>query len=1141
VNGARATNNINDAGRNAEFDMQQQYLREDSKGPTMHSTPGHDLPKAGFQFILDDIVDRLRRGVTLREAIEDIVTLGRRVDLPLGLESLTPHQAALLDVAPELPLHIPGELPEKGNGKPYALGVWSYGRLWLSDAAPSDPECRLIGFVHVPQELDAAIAARTVELQQALRSRHAEMDAFFNAQDDASLRACLYEVHEAVDHTDPVLLYIGDKTITNVGKYNNLQARNGADLPHCFFNRVPRMQLHAWSEEERIMVFCLYWLRVAGCRGEEFNARQLSPSMLDAYLGHRLRDYRERAPWLASETPASIAGKARLLARYRGETAGDLLTYRWVNGLTFYKEERLVERRALRADARTMPADLRRYLLASCGIDADDHGSLDQLFEACIARMAADGFASDDTGMHAFERLLQAIVDSAIEATGSDVGLTRGFRDMLRWQQAFAAQSWQEICDWAPGEHYCAVFPSKTLLARLRHQPDMLVKMLYACSGRMQFNSWHYTPGHCPRASVPDDRHFYLPPRMPDTAVWSDQHHAGHVHAQVRNTIRCPEPILMNGRVYSGLVDLRLFRQSGHAYTDDELFLALTYSAYVRAACQAFADYQLKNQCAVPVSAFGKEWFREYFSAACARQETGRPLSELFRILCRHAQVEQTALIEARHGMAEEQMSYRDLVSKALALRDALAHHRLAPGTCVSLWSQRPLHQAVAIIAGLTNGITIHPLNPGLSASMLEGQLRHARPDLLILDNDSALPDGLNAEALKGTACLRWSELFEPVRMAEASAVAAALADVGSAADEQAGLLIYTSGTTGEPKGVRLGWRDIAANVRHAIGALGYQPGWVAGSLLPRFHTFTLISDLLPALLLGGRTVLVDSFDLQKMKSMVDTFRRHGVQSYSAAPVVFEACCALRAWRDVPSLQFAVAGAAPLKESTRMAYGDLFGHAIVPCYGLTETVCFAAISPRAAIRAGSVGKPAGIEVCIMDEHGRQLPPGTTGELAMRGPSVIRGHYFRDHEDRFAKTFHDEGWFLSGDIGHVDADGYIYVTGRKKNMVIRGGEKVYLDDLDRCLFDAPGVVDCASLVQCQPGKPDVAWTFIVTADGQPMARSQIEAIVHQRLTPRYMPDRIVFIDRVPRTPSGKAAHREMLALALRAEAGEAVAC
>lgn len=1043
----------------------------------MHSTPEHDLPKAGFQFILDDIVARLQRGASLREAVDDILTLGRHTDLQLGLESLTPLQAALYELAPGLPLQArPASDEDAGGGMPCALGVWSYGRLWLSGTAPDDPECRLIGHVVVPQALSAAISARAAEPRLALRSKDAEMDAFFAECDDETLRARLFEVHEAVDHTDPMLLYIGDRTITNFGKYNNLQARNGADLPHCFFSRVAHMRLAEWTEEERILVFCLFWVRAAGCRGEEFNARQLSPATLDTYLEQRLRDYRERVPRLVCDTPSSIAGKARLLARYRGETASELLTYRWVNGLTFYKEERLVERKAMRADVRTMPDELRRHLADTCGIDPDAHDSLDQLFATCVSRMAATDFACDEPGMHAFEKLLQVIVDSAINATGSDVGLTRGFRDMLRWQQAFAAESYEEICAWTPGEHYCAVFPSKALLARMRHKPDLLIKVLYACSGRMQFNSWHYTPGHCPRASVPADRHFYLPPRMPDTAIWSDQHHAGHVHAQVRNTIRCPQPILMNGRLYAGLVDLRLFRQSGHAYTDEELFLALRYSEYVRAACQAFADQQLQSRRAVPVTAFGKEWFREHFSALCAAQaptpasaaapaqaQTNRPLSVLFRVLCRHAEVERIALIEARHGMPEQQLSYRELVSKALALRAALAHHQLAPDACVTLWSQRPLHQAVAILAGLANGITIHPVNPALSAGMLEGQLRHARPALLIMDDDAALPDGMDADALKETTCLRWSAVFEQSGMFDAGTVAAALADVGSAADELAGLLIYTSGTTGEPKGVRLGWREMAAKVRHAIGALGYQPGWVAGSLLPRFHTFTLISDLLPALLLGGRAVLVDSFDLQRLKPIVETFRRHGVQTYSAAPVVLEACCALRAWRDVPSLQFAVAGAAPLKESTRIAYAELFGHPIVPCYGLTETTCFAAISPRAAIRPGAVGFPAGIEVCVMDEHGTQLAPGITGELAMRGPFVIRKGYFRDQEGRFAGSFHDDGWFLSGDIGHVDADGYIYVTGRKKNMVIRGGEKIYLDDLDRCLFDAPGVVDCASIV------------------------------------------------------------------------------
>jgi acyl-coenzyme A synthetase/AMP-(fatty) acid ligase len=149
---------------------------------------------------------------------------------------------------------------------------------------------------------------------------------------------------------------------------------------------------------------------------------------------------------------------------------------------------------------------------------------------------------------------------------------------------------------------------------------------------------------------------------------------------------------------------------------------------------------------------------------------------------------------------------------------------------------------------------------------------------------------------------------------------------------------------------------------------------------------------------------------------------------------------------------------------------------------------------------------------------------------MRGPSVIRNGYFRDHERRFAKAFTSDGWFLTGDIGRMDEDGYVFVTGRKKNMVIRGGEKVYLEDVDRCLFEYLGIVDCASIVRCEPGAADTAMTFIVTADSQPVAREEIDGLIRKMLTARHMPDRIYFIDRIPRTPSGKASHRELLARA-----------
>jgi acyl-coenzyme A synthetase/AMP-(fatty) acid ligase len=1110
---------------------------------TMEAT--RDLPKAGFQFILEDIEMRLQDGMRMREALDNVLSLGGRQSAAFGVKALTPTQAAFYDVVTDLPLHL-DPAPQQGAGEEterWFIGIWSYGRMWLSRDCPQDPECRLLGTAELPSTLSAAVAIGATYMEDDWEGCDAEMQAFFDQCSDSALEHVLYEVYESIDHTDPVLLYIGDSTLTNFGKFNNLQERNGADLPACFYRRVRQMSLEDWTREEKIFVFCFYWLRIAGCRGEEFGGRQLNPALLDAYLDERLAEYRERAPELFTAGMESIEAKARMLVCCKSACANDVLTYRWVNGLNFYKEERLCSRSLVARDMSALPTDVRTYLATAYGIDATACGSLRQLFETCIARMAESAFASDDPELHAFEKLLKVITCSAIAATGSDVGLTRGFRDIQRWQQAFAGKSWEAICNWASGDYFCGVFPSSMLASRLSAKPELLVKILYACSGRMQFNSWHYMPGHCPRESVPADRHFYLPPRMPDMAVWSDQHHAGHSMAEVRYTIRAPAPVEIEGRSYPGMIDLRLFRQRGQEYTEEEFFCALRHTECLRAAWQAFADHIVRTGKAFTINAFDKDWFKRYYGprdaaesaapqyrtpVATLERATGEKpaMSELFGILCRHAEKDSAALIEARHLQPESTLGYGALVAHALALRDALHARGIAPGSCIALWSQRPLHQAVAIIAGLAAGVIINPINPGLSATMLEGQLGHARPELLILDDDTDLPAGVGRDLRSA----RWSELFGQTDRCSTMMIEQALASVGAAADEHAGLLIYTSGTTGEPKGVLLGWREIRANVRHAIDALGYEPGWVAGSLLPRFHTFTLISDLFPALFLGGRTVLTDTFELPRAKFIVETFTRHGVQSYSAAPVILEAWCGLRAWANTPTLRFAVAGAAPLKEKTRLAYSTAFGHPIIPCYGLSETTCFATISPPDKIRPGAVGIRVGIEICVFDEFGSLAPRGATGELAMRGPSVIRNGYFRDHERRFAKAFTSDGWFLTGDIGRIDEDGYVFVTGRKKNMVIRGGEKVYLEDVDRCLFEYLGIVDCASIVRCEPGAADIAMTFIVTADSQPVARDEIDGLIRKMLTARHMPDRIYFIDRIPRTPSGKASHRELLARA-----------
>jgi hypothetical protein len=210
------------------------------------------------------------------------------------------------------------------------------------------------------------------------------------------------------------------------------------------------------------------------------------------------------------------------------------------------------------------------------------------------------------------ELLLRKIVLSSTEALSSDVGMTRGLRNLRRWQVAVDEKRFSDICQWPTTDYFCGVFPSAAMRQRFKAHRDLLVRILNACSVRMQFNSWHYMPGHFPKHSVPPGRHFYYPPRMPDTAIWSDQHHVGHVKAGVRFSIRSPAPLEYRQQIYHGMIDLRLYRAAGPGYTREELMKAIKYTEYLRAVYQAIADIAAAVDREIVIESFTKQWYERH-------------------------------------------------------------------------------------------------------------------------------------------------------------------------------------------------------------------------------------------------------------------------------------------------------------------------------------------------------------------------------------------------------------------------------------------------------------------------------------------------------------------------------------------------
>jgi long-chain acyl-CoA synthetase len=489
--------------------------------------------------------------------------------------------------------------------------------------------------------------------------------------------------------------------------------------------------------------------------------------------------------------------------------------------------------------------------------------------------------------------------------------------------------------------------------------------------------------------------------------------------------------------------------------------------------------------------------------ASRAIPESPRPVGPAIGAMLRKAMERHAGSAAITCAVTGRTLSFSDLEAIAERLAEATGGH---PGKRVAVVCGDRMLQALSIVAGLAAGLVVCPLDHAMPPRALEALLRHSAPDVVISDASAKpLPDSRPCGVLRAEGLLA------------GDAQRRALPDSNAG-----GLLIYTSGATGHPKGVLLDERQLGANVAFARDHFGYGASaspWTSGCLLPLHHTFAIVSDLLPVLCVGGRVVILPGFTPADAGLLGDAFGRYQVSSFSAVPIVVEALLAL----SVPlptSLAFAITGAAPLLERSRARYRERHGHPVIPCYGLTESVCFATASPRCGGRPGSVGRAAGIAIRIVGEDLLPVRAGEQGEIALRGSSVVSG-YFGEGQGGPEPCFED-GWLLTGDMGRLDEDGYLFVTGRRKNMLIRGGEKLYLEDLDRCLEEHAAIAEACSVQVSGLFGFERAVTFLVASGASGAGRDDeaIRTFVRDRLGPVGVPDELRWTDRIPRSATGK---------------------
>jgi malonyl-CoA/methylmalonyl-CoA synthetase len=413
-------------------------------------------------------------------------------------------------------------------------------------------------------------------------------------------------------------------------------------------------------------------------------------------------------------------------------------------------------------------------------------------------------------------------------------------------------------------------------------------------------------------------------------------------------------------------------------------------------------------------------------------------------------------------------------------------------------------------LACLRTGVIFLPVNPGYTVAETEHFLRDAEPALAVTDPDR----------VAGLSALGARVMELPALMALAANQPAAFPDPDHGADDLAAIL-YTSGTTGRSKGVMLTRENLASNAEALVGLWRFSETDVLLHALPVFHTHGLFVATNCVLYSGASMIFQRAFQpaavleaLPRATVMmgVPTFYTRLLSDPGLTPAA------------TAQVRLFISGSAPLSPATHAEWSERTGHAILERYGMTETNMITSNPHDGSRRAGTVGMPLpGVEVRITRADGAVLPRGEAGAIEVRGPNVFKG-YWRLPE-KTAEEFRD-GWFVTGDMGAFDAQGYLSILGRAKDLVISGGLNVYPAEVEAALDDLPGVAASAVIGVPHPDFGEAVVACLVAAAGAVLSEDSIRAALRDRLAAFKIPKRVLVMEDLPRNAMGKVQKAEL---------------
>jgi malonyl-CoA/methylmalonyl-CoA synthetase len=462
--------------------------------------------------------------------------------------------------------------------------------------------------------------------------------------------------------------------------------------------------------------------------------------------------------------------------------------------------------------------------------------------------------------------------------------------------------------------------------------------------------------------------------------------------------------------------------------------------------------------------------------------------------------------------------SWRDLERATAMMANLLQSLKLPEGSRIAVQVEKSVEAVILYLATLRAGYVFLPLNTAYQSAEIEYFITNAEPAVVVCSSKNF--GWVSKIAFKaGTQHVFTLDDNRSGSLLERAAHCSDRHQVVPRQADDLAAILYTSGTTGRSKGAMLTHGNLLSNAQVLKNYWGWQPGDVLMHVLPIFHVHGLFVALHGALLNGSKMIWMAKFEPRKV---IDKLPEATV--FMGVPTLYVRLLAEPGLdrEAVRNMRLFIAGSAPLLIETFVAWQQRTGHTILERYGMSETAMLTSNPYHARDgerRGGTVGYPLpGVSLRVVDDAGQPLPVGEIGGIQVKGPNVFKG-YWRMPE-KTAEEFTADGYFKTGDVGKIDARGYVTIVGRSKDLIISGGYNVYPAEIEGYINEMPGVAESAVVGVPHPDFGEVGVAVVVRKPGEALDPEQVIAALKSRLANFKIPKRCFVVDDLPRNTMGK---------------------